>query len=1455
MLLAAATVSVGASLATPAHAGGGGSGPSASTTPAAVSSTPHVAAGGNGSGNITEENGTFFSTNSYFAPDNTSNLACSGESDYYNYGTFQESFLDQYCNSGPQTPSLVTISGNTVGLGYSTLTNLTPASYCIPANATNMTATSTVVWQLSNNGGQSWDQPLYVANSTCTYVNALEPSFAISSTGTIYGAFVQENQTQIQYSNVSGINGSEAPFPFNYGNRSADALGFIYSTTNGTSFTNVSTLTVSGDANIVDPEVATYGDTVYILYENDSNGSVSLPSNVYGANWTNPISLNLIYTTDNGATWSGPFTLPGENASMYYTTEGASIAVNSLGEVGVSYVTNRTCDNILGYCYDYGGSVVVVTSTTNGSSWSPISQVTPFAGELSCGFEHFVPPYYFDCSQNLFEWGPTTSIAFSPIDPSTLYVAWTASYYTWSNSGGGGEGGGGGTANIGYGSALFDAVSLNNASTWTQSIIQEPISSTGYDEDQVIDPTLTVSPTTGEVYVSYTYVNETYCYAGCNPVFSEHTSYWIGESANGLQWSSYPAAVSPVDYFYAVETFVGQTSAIALTTQGPVGVWSEAQNEFFTSGFAENTSQSPIHYYYWDNETYYSSLVAAFPATNAPVVVNFTENGLSPNETWGFTLSGNVYSANTTTIQIEDVPFASTVYFQAGNEPSSHGGWSELVPEASIGESAFFYYNQTVWVNYTLFYGWAASYNPVAPTPVSTGFAEVFLDFYWDTVYGDFYIEYYSEYFSGNWYNGSYQSSPFPWYLPVNTSLDLSGGIDSNVPVSYIFGSGNGSYTGLPSNAVATLFGPINESFFIGALGVYSVTFEESGLPSGTAYSFTFDGTTYSTTAPSNVVVPNVYTGEYSLTNISATSNTAGWEYFGSYPGGEVEIPLTPVVTLNFTTYVDVGASAGSVSLHAVGLAAGDFWQATFNGTTYGSSTPWINLTAHPGTYLVSALPVAVALNDSTAYTPTGFGPSLSVTTGSTYDVNYALSYRVQIAASAGGTVSGLGSHWESSGSALSFHATAGANYNFLGWTGMGSGAYSGTSTYANFTVGGPISETANFQPLPQDRYNLTVTETGLPTGTSWTVDLNGSGYSSSVPTEIIPDLYACTAGAQAQYSFSVPYVYVNGTSGVRYVGSGFPSSTCTTGTTTVNIVFHAQYLVTPSISGPGSITENGVPSAQAAWVDNGSSISLSASPNLNANFDGWVGLGSGSYSGPNNVATVIPTGPVSEVATFSPQVAPPPVEYTLGFQEVTSFVPGTVWAVTVNGVPYDPSSPTFNITGLSPGTVTISVGTAYSPDSTVKYTPKAPPTSWDLTANHTLQLAYAVSYQVALSAGAGGTISPSTGSAYYASGSTVELVATAASGYVFVGWAGSGTGAYTGNLAVYNVTVTGSFSEVAAFAHAPSTSSGSSGSWITSTAGIAVLAVVGLVVGVGAGYVLFGRKSGGGGGASGGGP
>jgi Divergent InlB B-repeat domain len=1397
--------------------------PPASTPPAGTLTNPSAAPTpftGGGSSNIDRVQGTFFGTNNSWANANPNGSVCSSFYDHFN-NTFENfTEYEHFCSTGPQDPSSVHFGGDSIGVAYSSLTNDTGTASC--PGAADLVH-SGVYFQSSNDSGANWGSWVNIGNATCSYLQSFDPSVALSH-GTVYAAFVESNESN-----------ATTPVMPPMDNLSSDAIGFTTSTDNGSSFAPVVTLTAAGINNVTDPQVAAFGDTVYVVYVNTANWTnMTLPMPTYSLIPFYPTSINVVYSTDGGATWNGPYPLPGENASSGYMADEPSLAVNSLGELAVSYATDRTCILLNGYCDDYGDSIVVSTSTTNGTTWTAPVTIAPVAGEYGCQYESESP---YQCLPGP-ETGPHSSIAFAPSTPSQVYVVFTESYYTW-NTTATGEGSGSGTTNIGYGQALIDAASSNTGVNWTLAPVILPITSTGYSYDAITNPSVTVGPT-GEVFVSFTWLNDTTC-TGCNPAFDEYTSYWMGYSTDlGAKWTTYPALLTDVYEFYSEEDWVGLTSAITVTSAGAVAVFGEALDQTYMDHEIYNLSAVPPMYIYWYNASYPTELLSVFPSLASPFAVNFTETGLPANSTWGIDLSGNKFSTNDTTIQVTNVPYDTSLTYQANDIPVAY--WTEYFGVSSVGDQVSFFGPSNVTVSYGLYYGIAFHLATVRPgnfTGTGTGLAYVYLEVDIDVSGTYFFWEYYSEFYLGNWYNGTDSSEPFPWYFPAGASVALSTGIYTDLPISYVYGTGNGSATGLVANAVAIMNGPINETYFAGALGVYGLTFTPEGLPAGSSYSFNFDGTAYSGTAPASVSVNNVYTGEYPLTGVTATSTTPGDVYFAPSAGSSIDVPVQTQVILNFSTEVDTTGTLGVATFHASGLAVGDFWQLAFNGTTYGSTSPWINITTHPGTFGVGSFPITASANDTTAYAALAFGPSLSVTPGTTYPVNFSLAYRVDVSSSVGGTSTGIGSHWLTPGSTASYQATASPSYRFLGWAGSGAGSYSGTSAYANFTVQAPISETATFAGLPANRYNLSLTEVGLPAGAWWTVSLNGTGYSSAATSFQVSNLYSCSAGVSGQYPVSVPFVYLNGTAGVRYVATGYPSTTCTDGATTLTLVFHAEYLVTAYATGGGtaSLAVAGAPAATSAWVASGTAFSVSATPDAGQVFAGWLGTGPGNYTGPLQNPDVVPTGTVTETAVFEAAPVPYVPSYTVTFELGSHLAAGTSWSLVFNGTAYTTTSGWINVTGLAPTTYTVSAPTIYSPDRTAEYAARGLAGSIDLSSNKTVAVDYATSYWVSIVASSGGTLSPGQ-SGYFANGTSINLVATPSGGYSFVGWVGSGTGAYTGSAANTSVTVSGSFGESASFALIPP--GATSTSFLATTTGIAVLAILGLVIGLAVGIVVF---------------
>ncbi len=87
---------------------------------------------------------------------------------------------------------------------------------------------------------------------------------------------------------------------------------------------------------------------------------------------------------------------------------------------------------------------------------------------------------------------------------------------------------------------------------------------------------------------------------------------------------------------------------------------------------------------------------------------------------------------------------------------------------------------------------------------------------------------------------------------------------------------------------------------------------------------------------------------------------------------------------------------------------------------------------------------------------------TVNPTEDTTYTAGFSTQYYLTMSAGTGGSV-GPGSGWNDSGTLVNIGATASNGYSFSGWTGSGSGSYSGNNSAAAITMNGPISQNAGF--------------------------------------------------------------------------------------------------------------------------------------------------------------------------------------------------------------------------------------------------------------------------------------------------------------------------------------------------------------------------------------------------------
>ncbi|MCI4324081.1 MAG: glycoside hydrolase, partial [Thermoplasmata archaeon] len=1230
------------------------------------------------------------------------------------------------CYPQSQNPSVLTLANGEIGLAFSAVTSAT-ASTC--PNATGNT-TSRIAFTTSSNGGLSFSSPQLISNiggANCPYYQGIEPSFTTGTQGEIFGAYVIANAT------LAEMGFPTLPFGrpvVPYVSRNFDALAFTSSTDNGTSF---STPTVLVTSNISDPQIAAYGSTVYIVYENVSNGTTNLIGD-----GSPPVSLNFLYSTDAGVSWNGPAVvpgyLPGSDILEANNSIDPSIAVSPTGEVAIAFAANRSCYQ---YCsaffQTYASDVVVVTSTTNGTTWSGPYIVAQDAAELSSDFGNV--------GAGTFENLPTTSIKFGG-SSSDLYVAWAqaenlslsdqyAFEYNWQSSG------------------VKSAASTDGGLLWTVANASpaldrgDPIVG-GVINEGYYNPALGYS--NGTVYLEFGFYSYTEGAAGyetlASNIFGAGDSQWAETSVDGVNWSGaslleyFPDALGLNDYAY-----YGSWGSIGFTASGsPVLAWS-----------------LPSGWFDYNPAIGYTQPVALGVSVLSPgATTNLTidESGLTAGTSWSAWVNGNIFATTQSSITVANVPVGASLYL-AWPGPITYTGYRTAVePLLSVGPLINLSGPTVAYFNFTDFYGISFT-----PEPGNVPFLEIeyenygnqnpySFNFYWET--------YLTGTGSAYYYTGG---DPFPWYIPEGTQINLSSTCtypeykcyDTYDFVGYWNGTGAGSYTGSGSSADLTVLSPFNETVWMAAASVYSERVAAPGLGASSTFHFDLDGTPYSGTGGGWVNVPGLATGAHWISNIDATSTDAGWEYFGFAPqGNPVIVPNVPVVNLTFAD-VDLSAAPRTLSFQAEGLPTGSEWHLSVNGTEYSSSTDWINITAHPGLYPYAAFPV-ISANGTSAFTPITSSGMANLSTASSFEVDFTTGQQVQVIASLGGSVSGgPGTSWLGTGAFENLTATPEAGFSFGGWSGSGSGSYSGPNTTAEIQALGPIVESANFIPHSLTQNSAFVNETGLPNGTLWSADLGGQGYATNTTQLEVSNLYSCAiSGGLGIYPLAVPYAYPNGsTSGTRYVPTAYPATVCGGGAP-ATVQFSTQYSIQTTSTTGGSATASYTGNeGSALWIGAGDLVSLSATPNPGYLFVGWQGTGASSYSGPEAAPTVQLSGPVTELAVFSPLTVPPTQTYVAAIHETTPLATGTSWAVTLGGSTYASITAWINVSGLAPNDYKVTALPTLSPDGLIQYTPTPAGFSIDVKsgANPPVSsVAFATQYWVQIIATGPGAISPNSG-------------------------------------------------------------------------------------------------------------
>jgi len=240
------------------------------------------------------------------------------------------------------------------------------------------------------------------------------------------------------------------------------------------------------------------------------------------------------------------------------------------------------------------------------------------------------------------------------------------------------------------------------------------------------------------------------------------------------------------------------------------------------------------------------------------------------------------------------------------------------------------------------------------------------------------------------------------------------------------------------------------------------------------------------------------------------------------------------------------------------------------------------------------------------------------------------------------------------------------------------------------------------------------------------------------------------------------------------------------------------MYTLTMSVdpSGAGQTT----PAVGTYVLPYGTVVHISETPVGNNLFLYWSGSGYQSYSGTSQNATIYIWGNITETAYYGYKI-------TFNAQGLGSDAEGTVLVVNGNSYSYSQLPVTVDV----PGGQSVSYS-FYSPVSsstngkryvwvsttgldTAQSATFTPTQSGNITGH------YAIQYELIMNvypSGAGST-SPS-GSSWYNAGTSVQISATANSGYQFASWNGVGTISYTGTSNPVTITMNSPVNETANF-------------------------------------------------------
>lgn len=490
---------------------------------------------------------------------------------------------------------------------------------------------------------------------------------------------------------------------------------------------------------------------------------------------------------------------------------------------------------------------------------------------------------------------------------------------------------------------------------------------------------------------------------------------------------------------------------------------------------------------------------------------------------------------------------------------------------------------------------------------------------------------------------------PAPAWANATQPLALTAVPYDGYHFSHWFGWWPGSYNGTANPALVTPNGPLTERAIF--VGEYPVAFNEIGLPNATTWSVTLRTTVHSSS--NSTITFDAANGTYGfdVTNVSG--------YRTHPPAGSVNVTGAPVqVPITFQKLTPPGTRY-NVTFAETGLPAGTNWSVAIQNNSSFSTTGNITFREINGTHGYDVGPVLGyrAHPPAGAVNVTGGPARVSIVfqkltpPGTRYNVTFV--------------ESGLpaGTNWSVMMRNVTITTTT-SNLTFREANGTSgfdvenvSGFRAHPSAGSVNVIGAPVQVAIAFQKLtpPGARFAVSFAETGLPTGTNWSVAVRNVSTFSSTAT--------------------ITFQETNGTSGFE-VGnvSGYrahpPAGSVNVTGAAVQVPIVFQRVTPPGQLYPVTFVEVGLPVGTGWSIIVRNESVASFTPFLtfvetNGSFGYRVGIVGGYRMAAPNLGFVVRGGPTTVAVPFGPNV------YAVVWNE-TGLWKGVPWDVSVNGVQYN---------------------------------------------------------------------------------------------------------------------------------------------------------------------------------------